>query len=232
MSIRFYNILSIILFLLLSCSCRKSKVDDSTNKSDDAEKSLNVNLDSLRFKSGLFSTTNEMPYENEVESGVAAILLFRQNKIDSIDLSSAIFAINDSAVFYKEFHTFPEPDFLLHKGSVCGGVTSYYLWSKGNKVQATSFLPLFDDLVSSPSFLDSCILYWGLKRKNDIYSIYAMRYHIDNHIVDSLYLMDDEVATDYSGYFSNPVKLNSGYSFYKGSDNWFVDKKFIIRKKM
>ena len=173
-----------------------------------------------------------MRYENEVEGGVAAVLLFRQNKIDSIDLSSAIFAINDSAVFYKEFHTFPEHDILLHKGSVCGGATTYYLWSKGNKVQVTSFLPLFNDLVSSPSFLDSCILYWGLKRKNDIYSVYAMRYRINNQIVDSLYLMDDEVATDYSGYFGNPVEIDGGYSFYKGSDNWFVDNKFIIREKM
>ncbi len=123
MSTRFYHMLLIILLLLLSCSCRKSKVDDSANKSSDAEKSLNVNLDSLRFISGPFSTINEMRYENEVESGVAAVLLFHQNKIDSIDLSSAIFTINDSTVFYKEFRTFFVPDDLISKGCIGGGAT-------------------------------------------------------------------------------------------------------------
>ena len=230
MSIRLYNIFLIILFILLLCSCRKSTVDDTSNKSSDAKISSNVSLDSLRFKSGLFSTTNETRYENEVDGGVAAVLLFSKNKIDSIDLSSTIFAINDSTIFYKRFQNISNPEYPPSPGAVAGYADKYYLWSNGSRMPATTFLPLFSDIVSSPAFLDSCILYWGLKSKNSSHAVFAMRYHIVNHILDSVYLMDDEVATDYSGYFDCPIKDSVGYSFSKGSHSWHVDKMFNFKK--
>ena len=96
---------------------------------------------------------------------------------------------------------------------------------------ATTLLPFFSDIVSSPAFLDSCILYWGLESKNSTHAVFAMRYHFVNHILDSVYLMDDEVATDYSGYFDCPMKDSVGYLFSKGSDHWYVDTMFNFKKQ-
>jgi hypothetical protein len=216
------------LVIFLTASCRKTQNKNTENIFAD---SLKQHLASRTFTSGAFSTSSEMRYENEVDAGAAAILLFGKTIVDTIDLSSSLFATSDSTVFYKKFVYSSHPEYPPPQGIIAGHGSEYYLWSKGNKVRAATFLPMFSDLLSSPAFHDSCILYWGLKPNNLVQAVYAMRFSVVTHTSDSLYLIDDETATDFSGYFDPPKKENSNYSFCKGSDRWIVDRHFTSQRR-
>jgi hypothetical protein len=230
--IRILFLLNIFCLSIVILSCQKAETNDKyQNIESDEKDSLGLNIDTLKFIAGLFSTINPKWYEGSIESGIEAVLLFRSDLVDTVEFSSGLFAINDSTVFYKRFQNASGEDFPSRPEIVTGYASEYYLWSKGNKVRVITILPLFNDIVSSPAFIDSCILYWGLKQMHNYYKIYAMRYHTVSGIVDSLYLTDDEVATDFSGYFVNPFKDSIGYTFSNGSVNWLVDRQFKICKQ-
>jgi len=217
---------------LLFLSCHKTETNEEHQNIEFNDRdSFELNLDTLKFNSGLFSAINPKWYGGSIESGIEAVLLFRSSIVDSVEFSPGLFTIDDTTVFYKRFQNASGPDYPSSPEIVPGYTSEYYIWSNGDKVRVKTLLPLFDDLVSSPAFIDSCILYWGLKYINNYYRVYAMRYHTITGIVDSIYLIDDEVATDYSGYFNHPIKDDNGYSFSRNSINWFIDRQFKMYKE-
>lgn len=160
-----------------------------------------------------YALTDTSEWENTIGDGGDRALLRRAGTtIDTIDLTFGVVSVGtDSLVFIP-----------VRSGSIMSGdsvvwvetsPTDFVLWTPSRRRALSEFVPLFLDR-SSPIVTDESIMYyWGIARSEAAFRTYAMRYDFRTAQVDSLFLREDDMATDRRFHLSEPEISATEVSF-------------------
>jgi hypothetical protein len=151
---------------------------------------------------GIYTLRDTTVYENEVSSGEFALLVRNGRIVDSVDLHFGVHRLNSGTVVFLPIKTSGISEDFRELAA-----TKHVAYDGNRRVLLTSFLPHFDDYFSSPAILDGLLYYWGMEQKGVIgkYKLHAIRYDALSRRIDSRFLFEAELATDYSGYLGRPT---------------------------
>jgi hypothetical protein len=164
--------------------------------------------DSVRLGKPLYTITDTTEWGNPIEYGDQGVLRRGGVAIDTIDLTFGLaFVGRDSLVFLPvRSDSFPNTEdsteFFREDAT-----REHLLWTPSGRRELRDWLPYFDTHWSTPSVLDStAIYYWGIAppRRQQLLRLYAIRYDFRSRRLDSLYVGEDDIATDYRYYLGSP----------------------------
>ncbi|QQL51034.1 hypothetical protein [Mucilaginibacter ginkgonis] len=168
-------------------------------------------------------------FENGPMGGTYAIVRNRQNIVDTISLGYGIERVAPGIFFY-ELLTMSKYDFEAsdkRKNFLFLNLSDYVITDKNIKKRLKDIAPNFDNYFSSPSVINGNIYYWQHTKSDSIgkEKIFASKLDLATRQTKSIYLYDDDMGTDDSGYFLDPYLKNDTIYYYGGDDKI---KKFSV----
>jgi hypothetical protein len=164
-------------------------------------------LDTLHFSTG-------------PEDGYALRLTFMGRMIDTLGYGFGFHHLGPDTLVYRKIRKYPDkPGTAAGEDSTWfnGAPDSIRIAVRGKPRSVERELPYFG-FFASPSFLEGSIYYWGVSPRNDTTSkVYGIRYDVRRALLDSVFLYEEVIGSEYSGHFTRPY-LENGLVVYKGSD--------------
>ncbi len=175
----------------------------------------------------MWSLQDTLKLKNMLEGEFLASKLFVDSKlIDSIDVQFGVHEIGKDSLLYLSVSNFGE-DSAAYRDN-------YYILKDTIKSNISSSIPIFNSNFSSPSLIDNHFHYWGLKEsdtKTGNTDIFAMKYNFSNHKIDSVFLGNYLIATDFRDYFKQPSFENENYYYQNENYIWTLNKSFQLLQK-
>jgi hypothetical protein len=160
-----------------------------------------------------YALTDTSEWENAIGWGGNQALLRRAGTtIDTVDLTFGVVSVGtDSLVFV------PVRSGAITPGDSLSWVETspidHVLWTPTRRRELREFVPLFLRRSSPIVTNESIMYYWGITRADQAFSTYAMRYNFRTAQVDSLFLREDDMATDRRFHLSEPEISATEVSF-------------------
>jgi hypothetical protein len=177
-----------------------------------------------------YTLADSLEFSNPATSGTARLLKLNNRKIDTVDAAFGIQYLGGTTVICRKVAL----DRKSWDGnSYTGYFSDYVVYEGGKRTLLKNILPDFDDWLSSPSVIQDCILYWGIKReKNSRYlTVYAMRYESTRRRTDSILLFSEKMKGDNPGFFYRPAEDFGGFRFQYEERSWLVEKSFSRKER-
>jgi len=152
-----------------------------------------------------FHTQKLYEFKSETSEGVAGILYFHDQPVDTISMNR--FQTNDDSAVYIEFvkynHDPPYDDW----GAVYGSEGNYRVFHGGRIIPAGQ-LPYLNHF-SSPRLIDDTIVYWGFENGK----VYGFRTELNTLDSDSVFIFGELIGTDFKYTYDFPVPKDSLFLF-------------------
>jgi hypothetical protein len=217
-----YSILTFFLMSIISCSNSSQDYKSTVNEN----KSKNQLNDFKVLKSGFFW--------NELEEGKFQIIKFKDFSIDSIDTYFGIHTLKGDALIYLTITKDETDEIRFNKDTIYGSIEKYILFRNKSKESVKNLTKYFDDYFSSPNCIDDKLYFWGIKynpKIDSISKIYASEFNPLTNKTASIYLFDDDLGTDFRGYFREPYIKNNKIIFESNENQkWTFNKDFELEK--
>ena len=176
---------------------------------------------------GEFELHDSISYSYAGIGGDLGYLYHRGILVDTIDRHFGIKPLAGDSILYLQVHTFEEDPEVIE---VEGFQTYYVIYYDGKKSALEPRLTKFSDTYSSPEVIGQYIYYWGLTKKHEnCYRVEAARFDYVTGAVDTVFLVDDPMGTDYPGYFPRPAADGNVIRYAKESGQyWLLDSEHQI----
>jgi hypothetical protein len=217
---------SILLLPLAACHNDKSKM--TASKADTNVNKVEVKIKNILFKPYLlkadYYVTDTGYFNIGIGDGVYAVIKKDEKLIDTIALAYGINHIQgDQFLYYTINGEGPaknEDANPKYKKSIMASLGNYTIISNAKKELLTNMTPDFDDYFSSPSAINGNIYYWQIKKIDSSGQIKVSAAEFDpiTKQTKSLFLMNDYLETDDSGYFPQPYSNKDTIYFNAGKD--------------
>lgn len=214
------------LYFLLLSHVLTSCSSNSAQKALKEDKVLTIQKDDKR--ESLYSIKDSGYFWNELDEGKFLILEFKDKTIDSIDTYFGVYSLKNKDIVYLKVSKDKTDDFDFKKDTVYGSTDKYIILKKGSKKSLKDLTLYFDDYFSSPIFKNDKIYFWGIdyNEKTNLGKIYATEYNLLTSKTKQKFLIEDDLATDFRGYFKEPYENNDKIIFEHQNKKWVFNKEF------
>ncbi|NCD69987.1 hypothetical protein [Mucilaginibacter agri] len=209
--------LILICAFTVACSTHKQPNKVETVKST-TERAEVVNKFKPYKLIGDYTVIDTGEYSNGPMGGLYAIVRSPSNYIDTIDLGYGIRRIGD-AFFYESLYgvkNYDDSPGSKHDLGLDFG--EYYIIDGNKKITLSKIAPNFDKYFSSPNIIDNSLYYWQLDKSDTTgkIKVSATRFDYKSGKTQAVYLFEDYVETDDSGYFPAPYLQHDTIYFDNG----------------
>lgn len=203
--------------------------DSNKNPKERREDSTIVEKGVIQKSASAYRVIGSGYFWNELDEGKFNIVKFKDGTIDSIDTSFGIYTLTNDAIVYLRVSKNLSDEFTSKKDSVYGSIGEYIISKNELKTPINRFAKHFQDYFSSPKLTNDKLYYWGLELvdSNGVYNIYASELNLISKKTINYFLFKDEVATDFRGYFPEPVIKNNVATYkLENGKKWTFSKDF------
>lgn len=176
----------------------------------------------------LYSIKDSGYFWNELDEDKFLVLEFKNKTVDSIDTYFGVYSLKNKDIVYLKISEDKTDEFNFKKDTIYGSIDRYIILKRGSKKSLKDLTLYFDDYFSSPIFKNDKIYFWGIdyNEKTNLGKIYATEYNLLTSKTKQKFLIQDDLATDFRGYFKEPYENDHKIIFEHQNKKWVFNKEF------